>query len=491
MSVVRWCEVLQRLGSRAELLDVLLDLGRRRATSVDGGAGPAPGSQQPRARGPFPPEVPRSLPPYHRVADDVTMPRTLLQSAPSHSIPAHAGRPYILGLRGDSASAAGVSAVAAPLDDRGVALLRLADANRVLPSAPPPEVFAGHTERVHDVCFVPASGSNVLFSCGEDSLVLGFDARTGLGPVHRVQAPRAGGGAAQPLLASVDVGLGGGLLAVGTEEEEDEDARVLFWDIRKLAAPLAQYRDAHTAAVTQVRFDPLRPNMLATASLDGLMCWFDITLGGEGDAMQSVLNTDSPVARIGFVPHSVDTVYIITHAETCELWNVESAEKQAWFDRSALGAMGQPADYLVDLLVVDGSALPGPGDGSPGLALLSGSNDGSIHLAQVASTGRLVPLGSVSGSTTRLGHSGVVRGGLLCKSASRMVTAGEDGLFCEWELDWQAPAESRHGYGPSSSSPFPTSNAAGSHARRAGPAATARRGARARGGDAAMQRTPY
>ena len=46
-------------------------------------------------------------------------------------------------------------------------------------------------------------------------------------------------------------------------------------DVRS-SKQLGVYTESHTDTVTQIKFNPLRQTELLTASLDGLVCFFDI-----------------------------------------------------------------------------------------------------------------------------------------------------------------------------------------------------------------------
>ncbi|GJP53737.1 hypothetical protein CLOM_g13825 [Closterium sp. NIES-68] len=51
---------------------------------------------------------------------------------------------------------------------------------------------------------------------------------------------------------------------------------ILLWDMRSCRL-LGRLEDAHTEDVTQVRFHPLHRTALISASLDGLICRFDLS----------------------------------------------------------------------------------------------------------------------------------------------------------------------------------------------------------------------
>lgn len=156
----------------------------------------------------------------------------------------------------------------------------------------------GHRGRIRDValCSTKPDGS-LAYSCGEDSAVHVWDSRSGNKAVstmcNDIRVP----------LCSLSVGLNGGLLAVGSED--GEKSAIYFYDIRSQKR-LGQYDQAHTEAISQLHFNTLRPCELLSGSLDGLSCAFDVSKPGEEQALQSVLNVEGPIQKLGFFGPSLE-----------------------------------------------------------------------------------------------------------------------------------------------------------------------------------------
>jgi len=79
-------------------------------------------------------------------------------------------------------------------------------------------------------------------------------------------------------VSCIDVNSDDTLLACGIAD------RLAFWDLRTMSHS-DTFNDSHSDEVTQVRFHPRQPKQLLTASEDGLVCLFDLALGGEEDAL--------------------------------------------------------------------------------------------------------------------------------------------------------------------------------------------------------------
>ncbi|GJP53735.1 hypothetical protein CLOM_g13825 [Closterium sp. NIES-68] len=134
------------------------------------------------------------------------------------------------------------------------------------------DVAPRHPGTVTDLGFAEAAfggagpGREVLLSSSSESAVYAWDARArsqaGVFPAY--------GGAGELWSCSGGGGSTGHLLAAGG------NSQILLWDMRSCRL-LGRLEDAHTEDVTQVRFHPLHRTALISASLDGLICRFDLS----------------------------------------------------------------------------------------------------------------------------------------------------------------------------------------------------------------------
>ncbi|KAG8228957.1 hypothetical protein J437_LFUL007708 [Ladona fulva] len=103
------------------------------------------------------------------------------------------------------------------------------------------------------------------------------------------------GGTAELAISAFDICNIDRLLVGGTECYVD-DTFLLFWDIRAPGSkPMGGYWESHTQDITQVKFHPSKPDLLASGSMDGLINIYDIRQSCEDDALTTSLNTDSTV----------------------------------------------------------------------------------------------------------------------------------------------------------------------------------------------------
>lgn len=116
--------------------------------------------------------------------------------------------------------------------------------------------------------------------------------------------------------------------------------------------PAALFQESHTEDVTQVKFHPFNKNTLFSASQDGLVCLFDISLQTEDDAFQSTLNVNQPINKIGFFGKQAEFLYSLTSGEQMQVWSLTEDRKLVDFGadfRDILSSSaGIPVNYFID-----------------------------------------------------------------------------------------------------------------------------------------------
>ena len=147
-----------------------------------------------------------------------TLCRAFCPGAARAAAPGAVGLPYILA--GDAFH---------PATGESFSVVALSDDRLCLRGSAAPRYFTGHRGRVNDVAF--GADASSLYSCGDDSAVLVWDARSPNGrPAQRLTVEGAGAG-----VRCVDVGCDGRLLAAGTAA--GRDSAVVFWDVRAMGKP--------------------------------------------------------------------------------------------------------------------------------------------------------------------------------------------------------------------------------------------------------------
>jgi len=287
----------------------------------------------------------------------------------------------------------------------------------------------GHTSTVTGVTF-GKTNENLVYSCSKDKSVLCWDVRTSQKTTKLKNPPNVSSS-----FLALDISSSDNLLCASTEK--DDDAFVLFWDMRKNAV-LGCYNECHDDDITQVKFQPSSDKNLASGSADGLVCTFDLSENSEDDALQTTSNALSDVARIGWCGEDNNCVYCVTTDNMFYIWDGLEGDEYCAIDdlQKLFGESPCPVDYLVD-------CIPELTD-KDSAVLVGGTQGGTVQL--VSSSPRSPQV--ISSLTD--GHSALVRCSHWDKRTNTLLTGGEDSLLCLWSAD---PNLSFGGKTPLSSNP--------------------------------------
>lgn len=184
---------------------------------------------------------------------------------------------------------------------------------------------------------------------------------------------------------------------------------------------LGEYGDIHTDIITQLKFNPANPSILASAAEDGLLCVYDVAVPEDDEAIQCILNADCPPRRFGFFGPFAHGLYCLSTTEIATLWHWSSAQRIFSFDsiRVDLGA-----DYLVDCMF---------DDANDSLLIIAGQYEGD------GLVGIMEPTSAATSVALQRGHSASIRcacsiGGSIDGSVGTVVTGGEDSRLCMWAV---------------------------------------------------------
>ncbi|KAF9316587.1 WD repeat-containing protein 89 [Podila horticola] len=275
-------------------------------------------------------------------------------------------------------------------------------------------VLKFHTEPITQV---KAHGEHLLMSSSKDGRVAVWDLRIEAGPVQVFTTP-----AKDPLLA-FDINSSENVIAAGTELIE-YDANIHFFDARNHNSTVIKtYSESHSDDITNVKFHPTNPARLMTASVDGLICQFDLQDMDEDEGLLVVANTGSSVNKVGYFGPNSEYIYCLSHMETLSLWSAEDADAIHQFGdiRGVTNpSLGLTLDYGIDCQYE-------PETGR--LYLLSGSNEGQINILHVtADTLQLCQM-------LQGGHSEIVRSAHWDSKRGILYSGGEDAKLGLWTSD--------------------------------------------------------
>ncbi|XP_051773801.1 WD repeat-containing protein 89 [Ctenopharyngodon idella] len=293
--------------------------------------------------------------------------------------------------------------------------------------------FQGHTAPLCGVRFSHLS-PHLLFTGSADGTLRSWDIRqpgSNATQVFRSDSTH--------LYCSFDVSCNDRVLCAGTEQV-GEESFLVFWDARmvqdggesgsKMGGLLGVYSESHCDDITAVKFHPQQADRLASGATDGLVNVFDLSLGGEDDALVTTCNCDSTTSSLCWTGKYLDQLLCLTHDEGLHLWDVARPDS----DDTLTLLSSADARTLVQL--PDGASLEYFVGGSwmsdeERILLVGGSNNGKLHLLDCSGSG-LKFIKSLNG-----GHSATVRCFQWDAVAQCLLTGGEDGQL----LQWKAAAE--------------------------------------------------
>ncbi|KAL1262668.1 hypothetical protein QQF64_005407 [Cirrhinus molitorella] len=285
--------------------------------------------------------------------------------------------------------------------------------------------FQGHTAPVCGVRFSHLS-PHLLFTGSADGTLRCWDVR------------RPGSDAAQVfrsdsthLYCSFDVSCSDRVLCAGTEQV-GEDSFLVFWDARmvqdggEMGGLLGVYSESHSDDITTVKFHPRQASRLASGATDGLVNVFDLSLGGEDDALVTTCNCNSSAGFLCWTGKDLDQMLCLTHDEGLYLWDVARPDS----DDTLTLLSSADARTLVQL--PDGASLEYFVGGTwlsdeERILIMGGSNHGELHLLDCSGRG-LKFIKSLKG-----GHSATVRCFQWDTVGRSLLTGGEDGQLLQWK----------------------------------------------------------
>ncbi|KAJ7990962.1 hypothetical protein DPEC_G00292310 [Dallia pectoralis] len=235
---------------------------------------------------------------------------------------------------------------------------------------------------------------------------------------------------ASHLFCSFDVSCNDVVLCAGTEQLDEDDSFLVFWDARmnkdKNDGVLGVYSESHSDDITQVRFHPRNADRLVSGSTDGLVNVFDLSLGAEEEALQATCNCGSSASSVCWAGKDLNQLLCLTHDEGLHLWDLGQLDTDKPITLfSAVDARNQTAfpnqgglDYFVG-----GTWLEETGH----LLVLGGTNRGDIHLLECSEKGLCLL------SSPQQGHSAVVRCFIWDSAGEALLTGGEDAQLLLWK----------------------------------------------------------
>ncbi|KAJ7937425.1 WD40-repeat-containing domain protein [Mycena leptocephala] len=280
------------------------------------------------------------------------------------------------------------------------------------------QVFPGHetgTTSLRSVETIANVSRSCLVSSGLDGSIKVWDERTNSYSIKRRLTV-----------------AGGTQLSKGPEGEE---AHILYWDPRQPAAPLRTHSSTHSDDITVLRFSPDSPNILMSASSDGLISTSTANEDDEDEAVVHVGSWNCSISQADWIQSSSGAkIWGHSDMETFSTWSEELDLLQSQDIRGPSLHNHAQYEWLTDYLITCHSST------TSDMKIFVGSNQGDVSLLRNSDLS--VPDAPWSlCSTWTNGHAGIVRSLLWDEQNERLVTGGEDGNINVWTFPTSTPLQ--------------------------------------------------
>eukprot|EP01036_Dinobryon_divergens_P027624 gene27624-36427_t len=287
--------------------------------------------------------------------------------------------------------------------------------------------ISAHKKTINSIEFSRVSPF-LLYSCSSDHSLCMWDTRAPSTACFSIKV--------NDEILSFSTALNDSLLALSL------GLSINFFDIRRVTTStvqrssqwrLGEYGDVHSDIVTQLKFHPSNPTILASGGEDGLVCMYDVATDPGDEVVMSILNTDAPVRKLGFFgPSSTSSskcskegLFALSTTEIPSFWHYPSAQRIAHYPtlRESLSL-----DYFVNCFFLNSDDGSG-GEGS--MHMIAGRFESSACIVRVSPDPEVgCCLHSKFASSA---HTAMVR--CVAESTAHIFTGAEDGKICVWKKE--------------------------------------------------------
>ncbi|XP_055531641.1 WD repeat-containing protein 89 [Wyeomyia smithii] len=271
--------------------------------------------------------------------------------------------------------------------------------------------------------------SNLFMTCWIDGTVTLFDSRVNK-PVTTFEDCSEG---AKKTTTSFDINQNDRVICASTDIQESGDSFLLFYDVRERAF-LGSYWECHSEDITNVRFHPTNPDLLASSSVDGLVNVFDISQSCEDDALQYCFNVENSVETFSWhsSPTKKDWISCITTTNDFHLFDVENQDHEVMFSREQITSLIQRTSPI------DCNVVAAHNDEPSGFFLLAGSNYNKGECLRTLKYDN-----ECFSPHLNLQHNNqIVRASIYNEKEKYLITTGEGGLITVWRCEIHEETES-------------------------------------------------
>lgn len=182
---------------------------------------------------------------------------------------------------------------------------------------------------------------------------------------------------------------------------------------------MGSFFESHQEEVSDVKFHPENPDVLASGSTDGLINVFDCKQESEEDALQFSLNTCDSVQKIKW--HQQNLISCITNTNDVLMYNSDSQDLLKKWQRSEI-TESMKRKSVIDCNIIDCFDI---GDEMMFLGSSNYNKGESLRSLKFNDT-ELTPLANFNG------NSQIIRASLYDEMKNIYMTFGESAIISVW-----------------------------------------------------------
>lgn len=216
-----------------------------------------------------------------------------------------------------------------------------------------------------------------------------------------------------------DVNCNSRIICAGSDEL-NHNVYLLFFDIRERRL-MGGFFESHQEEITDVKFHPTDPDLVASGSTDGLINIFDCKKESEDDALKYCLNTGDSVSKLKW--HWEDKLSCITNTNELHLYDVNEQDLLKKWDRSSI------TEAIKRKSVIDCNLIDCYNYGSDEMMFLATSNynKGECLRSMKFNDKSIEPISNFSG------NSQIIRASLFNEKENTFFTFGEGAIISIWK----------------------------------------------------------
>ena len=176
------------------------------------------------------------------------------------------------------------------------------------------KTLSTHSDDITGIKYI----DDLLYSSSLDRSIKCYDKRSG--EVVHVYEHKENG--IKKPFSCFDVNFSGVTVCGGTPLIKQEDAYIVFWDVRNGNKLLGGYWESHSDDITSVQFHPKKKKYLCSGAMDNMINFYDISQNNESDAFITCINYENTPDVLLWDPNPdySKNIFAMTYSQLVQYW---------------------------------------------------------------------------------------------------------------------------------------------------------------------------